>query len=319
MNAIIQQGKFTSDGTAKTLYLRSDVDWLRVWNWTQAATQQVAGRGVEFYWQRGMTNDTGLEYKKTNNTDALNLVTLASGGFTLLDVEGQTVSAAVALTAISTAATPVVSTGDTSLLSNGDVVRLYNVTGAAQLGTLDFTIGSVVTNTSFTLAYMAQLGGAGTNGYYRKVYYDPIFYPRTRYISAITQASSAVITMTVAHAYTAGEVVQIVVPDSYAMVQMNGLRGTVTATSTSTITVDIDSSSFTAFSFPATAVAPITPAMVVPAGQSASSTYVTSVARASYNAGYIGLQLAAGAQSPGGSSSDVMYWVAGKSFNVDNT
>ena len=39
---------------------------------------------------------------------------------------------------------------------------------------------------------------------------------------------------------------------------------------------------------------------------------------ATYNAAYIGVSLPAGASKPGGGDNDVMYWVAGKSFAVNN-
>jgi len=155
-NTIILQGKFTADGNAKTIQLRSDVDWMKVYNWTQAATQQSTGRGVEFFWQRGMTADTGIEYKKTNSTDALNLVTLSSGGFTLINSTTDAVTGSpVAITAVSTAATPVVSTGTTTGLIAGDTVRLVNVTSAQQLGGIDFTINNISSGVSFDLPYMA--------------------------------------------------------------------------------------------------------------------------------------------------------------------
>lgn len=319
-NTIIQQGKFTADGSVKILQIRSDMDWMRVYNWTQAATQQSTGRGVEFFWQRGMAADTGIEYKKTNSTDALNMVTLSSGGFSTIDTSvGQTVNALnTTVSAVSTASTPVVSASSTSGLSDGDVVRMISVSGAAQLGGIDFTIGSVVGSTSFTLAYMAQLGGAGTTGNFRKVNYDPIFYPRYRYITKLTQASSAVVTLSVTHGYTVGQVVKFIVPDAYGMVEMNNLTGSITAinTGTNTITVNIDSTAFTAFAFPATAAAPFSPAIIVPVGEDVTLPNLND--DGTYNTSYIGMKLAAGVQSPAGSASDVIYWTAGKSFSVTN-
>lgn len=320
-NTIIQQGSFTSTGANVTLQLRSDVDWMRVYNYTQIATQQPTGRGVEFYWQRGMSAGTGLEYKKTNSTDALNLVTLASGGFTLVDSSVTTPSAINStVTAISTASTPVVSASSTANLVAGSVVRFINVAGAQQLGGLDFTIASVSSNTSFTLPYMAQLGGAGTTGSFRIIPFDPMYYPTRRYITAITAANPAVVTLSVTHGYTVGQKVRLVVPAAYGMIEMNNQFATITAISTTynTITLDIDSSAFTAFAFPATAATPFSPAMVVPVGEAANSAVSDPnlLDDATINNGYIGIILAGGAQSPAGSNSDVIYWTAGKSFNM---
>lgn len=319
-NTIIQQGSFTADGNAKTIQLRGDVDWMKVYNQT-VLDAAGAGTGAMFEWFRGFTTDTGIEYKKTASTNALQIDMLTSGGFTLVDTSAASLSAINStVSAVSTAATPVVSASSTSGLSDGDTVRMVDVTGAQQLGGFDFTIGSVVASTSFTLAYMSQLAGAGTTGSFYKVKYDPLYYPRHRYITKATQASSAVITLSVTHGYTAGQKVRFKVPSAYGMTQLDNLTGTVTAVSTAnnTITVDIDSSAFTAFAFPATAAVPFSPAMVIPVGEAAESSYINLLDDATYNSGYIGMTLAAGTDSPAGASSDVIYWIAGKSFSVDN-
>ncbi len=318
-NTIIQQGRFTADGTSKILQLRSDVDWLKVINYTQAATQQSTGRGVEFFWQRGMATDTGIEYKKTNSTDALNMVTLTSGGFSLIDTSTNPVGTLYnTITAISTASVPVVSS-NTLGLANGDVIRIIDVTNAQQLGGMDFTIAAYNAGTSFTLAYMAQLALAGTTGSFRKINYDSIFYPRTRYITAITASgTSAVVTLSVTHGYTVGQKVKLNVPAAYGMVEVDGLSGNITAinTTTNTITVDLDVSTYTSFAFPATAAVPFTFATVTPVGENVA--YPDLNDDATTNTAYIGMKLAAGVQSPAGSTSDVIYWTAGKSFSVTN-
>lgn len=320
-NTIILQGKFTADGLAKTLQLRSDVDWVRVYNWTQASTQQSTGRGIEFYWQRGMASDSAIVYKKKDSgVDDLKMVTVTSGGFTLVDsTSSAPLSAAnTTITAISTASLPVVSASDTTGLSNGDVVRLIDVAGAQQLGGLDFTIDSLSANTSFRLPYMAQLGGAGTTGTFRRVNYDSLFAPRSRYISNISVASAAVVKMTVTHNMVVGQKVKLVVPAIYGMIEADGLTAMITAinTTTNTITLDVDSSTFTAFVFPATTDVPFSPAMVIPFGEDV--TYPNLSDDAVNNTGVMGIKLASGVVSPAGSASDVIYWTAGKSFSVTN-
>lgn len=317
-NTIILQGSFTSDGTAKQLDIRSDVDWMEVDNYTQMATQQATGRGVQFRWQRGMAAGTGIEIKKTNSTDALNGVTMTTGGFTLLDTSVQTPGPLVStITAISAATPPVVTTSAPHGLIANDVVRLIDITGAQQLGGYDFTVGNgTLTATTFSLDYMATIV-AGTTGFFRKIPFQPQFYPRRRFVSAITAATSAVITMTVTHGFTAGQAVRIKVPAAFGMVQMNNLIGNITAinTTTNTITVDIDSSAFTAFAFPLTADVPFDLAEVIPVGETANGTYANNLDDATDNVSIIGMLLGAGAQSPAGSASDVIYWRAGKSFS----
>jgi hypothetical protein len=173
---------------------------------------------------------------------------------------------------------------------------------------------------------MSQLALAGTTGSWMLIKYDPIFYPRRRFITKITQASLAVVTLSVTHGYKVGQLVRMVVPDAFGMTQMNGLQATIvavntTTTSGNTITLDIDSSSFSAFAFPVTADVPFTYAEVVPMGEDTSyalSQGADILSDATENTAEIGLLLEAGTLAPAGSASDVIFWTAGSSFSVDN-
>lgn len=327
-NTIIQQGRFTSDATAKILAIRSDVDWMRVYNITIAAASQTTAIGVEYYWQRGFPADAKWSYLKSNAAAAANLSQyITSNGFTLIDSSVQTPGVLTAtITAISNAAIPVVTNSGTNGLSAGDVVRLINVAGAQQVGGFDFTVGyNTLSTTTFSLDYMSQIV-AGTTGSWRKLNFDPIFYPRRRTITKITKATQAVVTLSVTHGYKVGQLVRMVVPAAYGMIEMNGIQATIvaidtTTTSGNTITIDVDSSAFTTFAFPLTADVPFTPAEVVPMGEDTAEALALSqdiLSDATLNTAYIGMKLAGGANCPGGAASDVMYWVAGKSFSVDN-
>lgn len=327
-NTIIQQGRFTSDGSAKIIQLRSDLDWMRVYNYTVAAANQTTAVGVEYYWQRGFTADYGWEYKKSSAANAANLsAVITSGGFTLIDSSSTAPgNLNSTVTAVSAAAIPVVSA--TAVISAGQIVRMINVAGAQQLGGMDFTVGYNTLGgggTTFSLDYMAQIV-AGTTGSFRVIPFDPIFYPRRRFITKITKASQAVVTLSVTHGYKVGQSIRMIVPAAFGMTEMNGLLGTIvaintTTTSGNTITLDIDSTAFTTFAFPLTAAVPFTYAETVPVGENtASALYYGQdiLTDATLNTSYIGMQLAAGANSPAGVTSDVIYWVAGKSFSVDN-
>lgn len=330
-NTIIQQGRFTSDGAAKTLQIRSDVDWFKIYNTTIAAGAQTTAVGVEYYWQRGFPAGAMWEYKKSNAANAADLSVYAtSGGFTLVDSTVVTLGAlnngSTAVSAVSSAAIPVATVGSTAGMAAGNIVRMYNVTGAQQLGGFDFTVGyNTFSATTFSLDYMSQIV-AGTTGSFRVVPFDPIYYPRRRYITKITKAASAVVTMSVTHGYKVGQLVRFVVPAEFGMIEMDGLQGTITAintttTSGNTITVNIDSSAFTTFAWPLTAVNPFTAAEVVPMGEDTAAALnagVDTLTDATINTGYIGISFPAGANSPGGATNDVLYWVAGKSFSVDN-
>lgn len=320
---IIQQGSFTSTAADVTLQLRSSVDWMRVYNLTQAAGATQFD-GVEFYWQRGFATNNGLVYFHAAASQVISISTSATGvgagavgGFTLVDSSVQTPGAAVALTAISTANPPRVTSNGHGLVT-GDVVRLSSTTGAPQFGGLDFRINRIDAN-NFDLTYAPQLAVAATAGFWRRINFDPIYYPRRRFITAITQAASAVVTTSVDHGYTVGQNIRMNVPAIFDMIQMDGLTGTITAVTASTFTINIDSTAFTAFAFPVAAEIPFTPAEAVPFGEDtaqALSSAVDILGDATLNTGYIGMILAAGAASPAGTNGDSIYWVAGKSFNV---
>ena len=323
------QGTFTSTGQTKILSIRSDVDWMMVYNTTVAAASQTTAIGVKYYWQRGFPAGAMWEMKKSNAANAANLdVYATTGGFTLINTSIDTLGASVALSAISNANPPLVSTANTAGLSNGDVVRIFNVTGAQQMGGEDFTIGSVITNTSFTLANMQPIV-AGTTGTFRRVPYDPYFYPPTREIAKISKATQAIVTMTVTHNYTIGQIVRFIIPTvtatTYGMVELNNVQATIVAINaadadgvTNTITVDVDTTAFTTFAWPLTGDPAHTTAQVVPVGEDtaqAISSGVSVLGDSQRNVAIIGMSLAAGADSPAGQAEDVIYWVAGKSFS----
>ncbi len=335
------QGSFTSTGAAKLLNIRSDVDWMWVYNITQGAASQTTAVAVKFYWQRGFPAGSMWATFKSNAANAANLDQyITTGGFTLIDTTVSVPGASVAITSITNATPPVVATGSTAGLSVGDVVRIFNVTGAQQLGGLDFTIGTIVSNTSFTLAFMRAIVAA-TTGTYRRIPYDAYMYPPTRVITKILSSSldgkqTAIVTLSVTHNYTVGQSIRFVIPTvtpvAYGMTELNGVQASIVAINqadtngiTNTITVDVDVSGFTAFAWPLTADPFSTPAQVVPVGeQMAVAVYpnatlypngVNQIGDSEVNTGFIGMRLQGGAGFPGGAAEDVMYWVAGKSFS----
>ncbi len=330
-NTIIQQGRFTSDGTSKVLQIRSDVDWMKVYNITIAAANQTTAIGVEYYWQRGFPQGAKWSYFKSNAAAAANLSQyLTTSGFYLVDSSanpnGALNNGSTGISAVSNAAPPVATVGSTAGMAAGNIVRIYNVTGAQQLGGFDFTVGyNTFNSTHFSLDYMTAIV-AGTTGDFRVIQFDPLFYPRRRFITEISNAAQAVVTLSVTHGYHVGQAVRFIVPAAYGMVEMDGLLGTIVAVDTTTttgntITVNIDSSAFTAFAWPLTAVNPFTPAEVVPVGEDTAQALASGVdilSDATVNTGYIGMLLTGGASNPGGANTNVMYWVAGKSFSVDN-
>lgn len=319
---VIQQGRFTSDGNAKNLDIRSDVDWIEVINETQWATTQTPGRGVKFEWQRGLASGHAFEYTKADGANTLQAEKVTSGGFTLLDTSNRAPEAEKTGTTITKAA-PAVCTVSSHGYSTGDIVRIYSSDNMDQLNGLLFSITSTGTNT-FTLTNMDTNTSnftASTSFKVRRIPNDPIYFPRNRIITNISQASQAIVTLAVSHSFSVGELITFNVSSDFGMTELDGLRGEIVSTGdadangfTNTITVDIDTSAFTAFAYPAATAIPLTHPQVIPFGD--DSDVFTG---ATENVSFIGMKLGAGIDGPAGSSSDVIYWRAGKSVAISNS
>lgn len=334
-NTIIQQGQFVSDGADKILTLRSNIDWIEVYNLTniEGGTQWA---GLTWTWNRGMGNDEALTTYHGAADQSVYYSSCTTGyngavyrGVSVIDSSDRTPGSSIATTAGTNATQPVYSTGDTSELTPGSIVRIYS-TAHTNINATDFSIDTITAATSFRLANTVAtapgvIAGAGT---YRliaenRAIYD-FFYPRTRVIANISQAASAVVTTLVDHGYAVGDRIEFEIPHAdYGMVEIDGLTGTITAVTASTFTVDIDSSGFTAYVFPTAAdytadlAALAQPkALAKPAGvdiltggtpfQDGDAIYV--VLGTSTDA-------AVALGSAGGTANDVIYWRAGKSFS----
>ena len=314
--AIISSGRFVSAGSNVSVYLRSDLDWMWVYNYTTASV--AGGAGCQFYWQRGMDAGTGLVYSKTAAVNALELDNMASGGFTLFDTSLYTVGNAVATTAATDAVRPVVSTGSTAGLVTGTVVRLSGMAAAPTICGIDFEIDTVVANTSFLVRWPLDNapGAAGGAGFYRIVPNEPQFAPRRRFVVDIASVgATTVVTTSVTHGYAVGEEVRMYLSSAAnGMVEIDNQQGTITAvdTTNNTFTLDIDSSSYTAFAWPAAASSPYTPAQCMAFGSDGAGN-VTLLDDATGNDAGIGILLGSGAGFPAGVTNDVVYWVGGKS------
>lgn len=307
-------GTFTSDGTAVNLSLPSGYTELELTNMTDIGSTAAATPVMKAWGYSQMDDGEAIYATKTNGAATIAIpTTTTSNGFTFInDSAIEPLGAANStITGITNASPPVVSLTSTTGLSTGDVIRLYSTTTALQLAGVDYTIDTLVANTSFNLAYVGTApGAAATAGTFRRVPFDPRYYPAHRYITAITAASSAVITLSVTHGFTAGQAVRIKVPSDWGMSEIDGLIGNITAvnTTTNTITVDIDSSAFSAFAYPssATAGAGVDFPLVVPVGMTANSTYANSLDDATDNQSFRGVIIGTSVQTTG----KVYQWVA---------
>ena len=324
---IITQGTVTQGSTATGLRIDipQSADYFKVVNLTQMAANPNPGVGVMYEWYNVPYFQDGyaLQWSKTNSTNAMNADIITSGGFTYYEVP-QGPEAAVTGTAI-TAATPAVVTM-TNTYSEGDRVRLYGTTGMEQIGGMEFTISSV-SGSGFTLLGLPAAGFAApaTAVVARRVGQRGAVMPRSLFITAISKASQAVVTVSTEHDYVVGQLVNFSVPPSFGMSEISGLTGKVLAVGTYTITVDINSSSFSTFAFPPASASPNAQlfAMLSPAGQRAqiAGNTTPSNVQTGYNVTTVPFQtgeftpymwLPAGTASPAGSANDVLVWQACK-------
>ena len=308
------QGSFTSTGSTFILPVEFSPVYFRMTNLTQQGSTANPGAVKRVEWYAVMPTESAFTVTNTNSaaTDQSNYIT--SGGITLVNTSLNFPGPVnTGITGISQANPAVVSLSSTTGIAQGYVALMSNTTGMLQIGGWAFTVGTVVANTSFTLAYLNSSGfaAAATAGNVRIVPYNPLFYPANRLITGITQASSAVITLSVTHEFTVGQLVRIYVPSAFGMTQMNAQLATITAinTSTNTITVNVNSTGFSAFSFPtsATAATGVNFPQVVPVGEAATSPYQNLLDDATYNTSILGLNIGS---SVCGTADDVIYYVA---------
>lgn len=319
-NTVIQQGSFTSTGANQVIQVRSGVDWIEVWNVTQI-NANAANTGYQFYWQLGLPQGAALQTESNGAANAVNINYVAAGGFTLQDSSLNTPGPKIATTGTTNVVRPVTSTASTAGMSNGSTIaRLSNIAALPNICGIDFTVGTIVANTSFAwLNALANTPGAvGGAGFYQIIPFDPLYYPTRRYVINITQASPAIVTTSVNHGYVVGQAVRLQVPTVFGMTQANNLLVDIVSTpTTGTFGIALDSTAFSAFTYPGPAAVPFTPAAVIPVGEETDAfSNPNLLDDATVNTGYIGVLLGSGANGPAGQNGDFVLWKAGKSFNT---
>jgi hypothetical protein len=300
LQEVIYRGSAVSTGAPQFISVPAGFDQFVLRNLTTLA----GGAGIiESKWWLGMAGATAET--KTLAGGAIADAIITAGGFTYYDSAVTAIGPAIALTVISQAAGAVVSTATTPPV--GSIVRLYSTTQMLQVSGYDFSVTAVTPGVSMTLGYLdsSAFAAAANAGFYRLLPFDSRFVPPNRFITAITQAAQAVVTLSVTHHYSVGNKVKFDVSAAYGMSEINGLVGTILAVSAAnnTITVDIDTTGFTAFAFPLSAAYAlgVTPAQIVPSGEIAS--VLTGAIR---DSGTRGVLVGAALQ---GTSGDVFeYW-----------
>lgn len=312
-------GTFVSDGTAVTLNVPTDVQEFDLINLSSVGSVAATTPVMWAKWMQGMDNGEALYVQKTNGAATLQAWTSTlTGGMTRIADSGDLAPGpALAQTATSNADPIVVSTVNTGSLAVGDIVRLIDNTDAQQITNVDWTVTAINAGVSFTLGYTGTApGSAGTGGFFRRIPFQEPFYPRRRFITAISQAANAVIELSVTHGFTAGQRVKIIVPEGWGMVEANNLYATITAinTTNNTITVDLDTSGFTAFAWPASAVAAggVSYPQVVPVGMAATSPYENLLDDATFNTTFRGIVIGTTVQTNG----ETYRWVAKRGVTI---
>ena len=319
---ILSIGTFTQPAAAvnQLIQVPSDLDYLRVYNWTQIA---AVGNPYFFYW----TRNNGTPTQGLSVTVAGVPALTAANSFVLYNPNLQNyegVGAAVAITNINNGS-GVVLTATTTGLSVGSVVRLSNLVAAAaqQLGGLNLTVSAINPGVSFTVTLPTPTAVIGaTAGFYRIIFPSPLFAPRAKTLLNISAAAQAVVTTSSPHGFSIGQLVRFNIPmvsaTEYGITQLDGVSATVVAVgTTTTFTINVNTVGMGAFAFPAAANVAFSYAEVTPYGDDTATALsqvpaLSSLQDAVNNSGVLGMVLATGAALPAGVANDVITWEAGK-------
>ena len=334
----IVTGQFVGSATAQFIKIPSGYQYFKMFNITDmgtvATTSVLTAEGTSF-----MPANSAYYSVGSGASSIATPMFTATGGLTfILDSAGQPISAQLTGQSLSSAAPGVVGSTNTGALQAGDIVRLYNVVNDQQLSGMDFTVGTVTANTSFTLAYLAtnqtNLGSATTLNY-RILPFDARYYPRRRFITRVASVAggSSLLTLSVTHGYTVGQAIRIYVPENFGTGANpfvtgpigsgintigKGITATITAIGTAdtnsftnTITVNVDSSAFTwlwptSASFAAGSQVPF----VEPVGMAATNTLALPVGNllddATRNTSFNGVKIGTTIQTTG----KTYQWIA---------
>jgi hypothetical protein len=289
----IMTGSFTATGAPYALDLVGVPQKFEMYNQTNMNSTANPGVVKKVVWFDEMASDSAYLVKNTNGAATDQSSRITSGGISPYTGEAE-LGPSIPGTGINQA-NPAVVTVTSHGLTTGDVVRVYGTTAMLQVAGMDFVVTVTGANTFTIPLNTSGFAAAASAISIRKHIVPPQFVPLRKYITGITQASSAVITTSINHGFSTGDVVTINVPAGFGMSQINGQQGTVTSLTDTTFSVNINSSSYTAFAFPASGAAPFTFAEVVP------------VSGPFNNSSFQGIVLGS---TVCGAASDVIQWIA---------
>lgn len=316
---LIQQGVFTSNGTAKQIDLQGSADFFETRNLTQIATTQATGRGVAFEWDPSLAPGYALMHSKEDASNIITFEQVASGGFSY--VESRPAPEAAVTGTVITNADPAVCTATSHGYAVGDRVRITGNATMKQIAGMEFTVTAVADANTFTLGYLAADGFAAAETAFtvRRIAKYAEVLPEAHFVTAVTQAVNAVVTLSSTHNYKLGDLIYFRVDADFGMVELDGVTAKVTALSTAdnTVTLDLNTTAFTAFAFPLATESPnIIYAIAAPAGKKGLYDNIFDVQnRVEFPlnpfrtaTSYPYMNLAPGVDGPAGSSGDVIRW-----------
>ena len=329
---IVTQGTFTQPATAvnQIIPLPSGADYFVSTNLTKMASGSTTGcvRGEWFGGGLTAVND-GLQWSKSSG-DAISIESFANAsanGFTYV-TSFPAPQAALTGTTISKASAAVAAV--TNTYSEGDTVVIYNSVGMLQISGMTFTISSV-SGSGFTLLGLnsSAFATSATSFMVRRVNQFTPVEPSFLFVTAVSQATQAQVTVSQANSVYVGQKVEFTIPASFGMVQLNNFNQPQSKPPIVTAIIDaynflinVNTTNYTAFAFPASSGSPTTAlfATVAPAGQSTQFNPITNVTTG-YNFTQIPFRsgvfipymyLPAGVGAPGGQAAEVIAWQAYK-------
>jgi hypothetical protein len=242
------------------------------------------------YWDATNPTNTKLQYFNAAGTAVSNAV-LTSNGISLYDGHAASPTE-YALGPKLAGTTYAKSTGtftisSTASLYVGATVLMTGFSVDKQLGGMLFTVATVPSSTTFTIANSgnwlntASFTGGSQTFNVQLVTTPALYYPQNSQIVYISAANPAVITTSTTMNLTAGQQVRLYVPKAFGMTQANFTTAVISSVSGNQITLGgaalgtgggfgvqngLNSTAFTAFTWPLATGVPYTPAYVVPIG-----------------------------------------------------
>ncbi len=285
------QGKFTVPATLPNVvnvncgFLPTKIELIDVNNVSASTANENIIRVV---WNQDFpsdaTNTTMIEWMTASAT-TMNVSNVSSNGISLYDGHAaspnQLVLGAKIAGTNTAKATGTFTITSTATLFPGATILMTGNTVNKQLGGMFFTVNTVASSTTFTIANASWLNTSSfTNGAetfnVQLVTTPSLYYPQNAQIVNISAANPAVITTSTNTNLSVGQQVRLYVPSVFKMTQANFVTGIVSAVSANQITlggiVSVNSSAFTAWAWPAASGVPYSPAFVVPMGAGPSAT-----------------------------------------------